>query len=189
MNLLVLDIETTGLDPDKNCIVSIAAKLFDKDRKVLSSYVTNCFDNKAEIHLQALTVNRFTLGELNQHRSEKEALSAFVDWLLTLSKTEEVTVSGHNVAFDTNFLKKRLKNINMEGFDSIASYKVIDTASLGGLLILSGYIRPDTKISLASLVKELGLAYNPSKHHSAEYDVEITANLLFAMVDLLKSKV
>ena len=188
MSILVFDLETTGLNSTKNTIVSIAAKLFDSNRNIITSYTTDCFNPDGEINLQALLINRFTLSRLSNLKTEKEALFGFCDWLLSLPRTEEIIIAGHNVSFDLDFIKKRLLSSNIEGFDQVASYRVIDTAGWGRLLALSGILPSNTKVSLSGLVKVLNIPYDETKHHGASYDVDLTAQVIFSIIDLLRNK-
>lgn len=186
MNLLVLDLETTGLDSEANGILSIAAKLYNSNREVVTSFKSNCNPEDAEINLGALKVNRFTIETIKSLRSEKDTILHFCDWLLSLKVDGELVVAGHNVHFDLSFIKSKLKKYNISGFDQAVSHRVIDTASVGRVLVEAGVLPKNTKISLKDLVVASGIEYDSERHHSAEYDVNITAKLLFKMIDLLK---
>lgn len=188
MNLLVFDLETTGLDSDEHGIVSVAAKLYNKDRQVVNSFNKNCFNEMAHINLQALLVNRFTISKLREFKSEKQVLEDFCDWLLSLPRDTEIVIGGHNCHFDIDFIKTKLKLYGIDGFDQVASYRVIDSASWGRLLAMSKIIPENSKISLSSLAQILNIPYDSKKHHTAEYDVELTAKVIFSIVDLLESK-
>lgn len=187
MNLLIIDLETSGLDAETNGIISIAAKLYDSDRKLLTSYNANCNPEGSEIDLGALKVNRFSIANIESFRSEKDIIKTFCDWLLGLKVQGELVLGGHNPHFDLGFIKSKLRKHGISGFDQAVSYRVIDTATIGRFLVLTGLIS-NVKVSLKELAITLGIEYDASKHHSAEYDVDLTAKLLFAMIDLVKGK-
>lgn len=183
MNILILDLETTGTDDTNNSIVSIAAKLFDKNRKVVNSFNMNCMDMTSEINLGALKVNRFTIGKLASHKSEKDVIYSFCDWLVELKVEGELVLGGHNPQFDIGFIKSKLKKYNVTGFDQAVSYRVLDTATIGRFLVMAGILPANTKVSLKDLILAFNIPYDSTKAHGAEYDVDLTAQLLFAMVD------
>lgn len=185
MNLLVIDTETTGLDSELNSILSICANLYDSDRKLISSYYAECTSEDTKIDLAALKVNRYSLAKISSFKSEKEIMYNFCDWLLSLPAKQEVVLCGHNVHFDIGFIKNRLRKYNISGFDQAVSHRVIDTASIGRFLSLSGHLQ-DQKVSLQNLAITLEVEYDKLKHHQADYDVELTAKVLFKMIDKLK---
>lgn len=185
MNILILDLETGGLDANKNSILSICAKLYDADRNVVSVFNTNCNAEDSEINLGALKVNRFTLNDVKSFIPEKSAILNFCDWLLSRKISGELVLAGHNPHFDINFLKNKLEKYNISGFDQAVSHRVLDTASIGRFLMLAKVIEP-SKVSLKELALALNLEYDPSKHHSADYDVDLTAKVLFKMIDMVE---
>lgn len=187
MNLLIIDLETTGLDSETNGILSIAAKLYGSDREVKTSFSVNCNPEGSDINLGALKINRFTIADLKSFKPEREAIMHFCDWLLSLKVEGELVLGGHNPHFDINFLKSKFRKYNVSGFDQAASHRVIDTAAIGRFLVMAGILQ-NSKVSLKDLVLTLNIEFDPSKHHNADYDVELTAKLLFAMIDLVKGK-
>ena len=185
MNLLILDLETTGLDAELNGILTICATLYDPTRQVKTSFLANCHAEDSEINLGALKVNKFSIKDVKSFADEKSAILNFCDWLLSLKVEGELVLGGHNPHFDLNFLKNKLKKYNVSGFDQAVSHRVIDTASIGRFLMLSGLL-PSGKVSLKDLALTLNVDYDGQKHHSAEYDVDLTARVLFRMIDMLK---
>lgn len=182
MTLIVFDLETTGLDSDKNGIISISAKVFNSNREVITSFDEECQPDNAEIDLGALKVNRYTLAKIDSLKTEESVLKDFCDFLLSLKFDGELVIVGHNPHFDISFIKSKLKKHNITGFDKAVSHRVVDTASLGRLLVMSGLIK-DNKVSLKDLAIALQIPYDAEKHHSANYDVDLTAKVLFAIID------
>lgn len=182
MNLLIIDLETTGLDTDNNGILSISAKVFDKNRKVVTFFDAECNPDYAEIDLGALKVNRYSIDKIKSLRNEKDIVLQFCDWLLNLNLEGELVLGGHNPHFDISFIKTKLKKYNIAGFDKAVSHRVLDTASIGRFLVLAGVLK-DTKVSLKDLALALNIEYDAGKHHTSKYDVDLTARLLFAMID------
>ena len=182
MNLLIIDLETTGLDADNNGILSISATVFDKNRKVVTSFDAECNPEYAEIDLGALKVNRYSIDKIKSLKEEQRIIFDFCDWLLNLNLDGELVLGGHNPHFDISFIKSKLKKYNITGFDKAVSHRVLDTASIGRFLVLAGILK-DAKVSLRDLAAALNIEYDSRKHHSSKYDVDLTARLLFAMID------
>lgn len=185
MNLLILDLETTGLDSEINGIVSICAKLFNKNRELVTSFTHNCNPEYAEINLGALKVNRFSIENIGYFKPEQTVVKFFCDWLLGLKIEGELVLAGHNTNFDLSFLKAKLRKYNINGFDQAVSHKVVDTATIGRFLVMSGVLPENTKISLKDLAIACDVEYDATKHHNAEYDVDLTTKLLFKMIDMV----
>lgn len=186
MNLLVFDLETTGLNSKSCSIVSISAKFFNKNRELVTSFSAEGFNKEKHINLQALLINRYKISKLQGLCSENEMLLKFCDWLLDLPRDEEIVIGGHNVHFDIDFIKTRLAENHIDGFDQVASYRVIDSAGWGRLLVLSGLLPENSKVSLSGLSKALGIPYDATKHHNSDYDVELTSQLIFKIIDIIK---
>src|SRR3989442_661734 len=114
MNILFLDLETTGLDPKTSAILEIGAALYlEYDH----NFPISTFNRKVkymqlpEIQLGALGVNGVQLANMgtnvtNDAQTYPNPLLDFVDWLVELkSKHKDFVVCGHNVTFDINFLE------------------------------------------------------------------------------------
>lgn len=100
--MIVLDIETTGLDPQKNAIVSIGAVDFLKKRR---DFYLECriFDG-AEISAKALDVNGFSRESITSpdKPSLEDAMRQFFLWS---TGCVEKTIAGMNPRFDSEFLR------------------------------------------------------------------------------------
>ncbi len=186
MNLLIIDLETTGLDSETHGIINICAKLYNSSREVVSVFNAWCNARDSEINLGALKVNRFTISDIRSFKSEIEVIIDFCDWLLSLKVNGELILGGHNISFDLGFIKSKLKKYGISGFDQVVSHRMLDTCSIGRFLVLTGILLPNTKVSLRDLAIVLGVEYDASKAHAAEYDVDLTAKVLFRMMDLTK---
>jgi DNA polymerase III alpha subunit (gram-positive type) len=108
---LSFDIETTGLNYEKNQIVEIFAK---SNKALFHSYVY-----AETINEEAYQVNKLSKEFLNDKPSEEQVLLAFSEiW------NEHEYVKGWNITkFDYNFVIKRGKKYNIK-FDN---KKIIDT--------------------------------------------------------------
>ena len=95
-NYIVIDIETTGLDPVKDCIMEISAVKYRKNRKVDEYVVLISIDRRVPLHITELTgiTNEMLEGALDI----TSALQGFIDFV-----GEDILV-GYNVPFDLAFL-------------------------------------------------------------------------------------
>lgn len=195
MNILFLDIETTGLNPYSNQILQVSAR-FDKDGDEISSFNRMIAMSKpvsasamvsnpmlaSQVSLGALKVNRRSILNNLEGMSESGALEQFLDWIVELAtKYDKFVVCGHNVHFDINFLKQRSLYLGYSDFDDLFGHRYLDTATIGLYLMEKGVL-PIEKAGIDNLVEYFGL--NNEKLHDSEIDVEMTANIFYAMLEI-----
>jgi len=99
--MIVVDVETTGIDPRKHSIISIGAVDFNNPS---NRFEIECraFDG-AEYEEEALAITGNTKERIfdSNKVSEGDAIKRFVEWTLSLS---DHTVAGQNCYFDLEFL-------------------------------------------------------------------------------------
>lgn len=108
--MIIVDIETSGLDPKIHGILSIGAVDFENAE---NKFYGECrLKEGAKVDLKALEVNGFTGEQIkNCPKSCEELMKEFLDWTKTIP---DRTLAGHNVAFDTGFLKENCKEFGLE---------------------------------------------------------------------------
>ena len=110
--MIVVDIETTGLDYWKHGIVSIGALCFDNPEE---HFYEECrIDDEDEITKEALEINGFGEQEVRskEKQSQKELIKRFYKWV---DKQPNRILAGHNVGFfDLNFLKARAQKYGIK---------------------------------------------------------------------------
>ena len=117
--MIIVDVETTGLNPKENSIVSIGAvDLSDPKRQF---YIENRIWNGAEIYLgngllgyqPALSINGFSLEEINDGKKPAldEAMMKFINWA---KECKEKVIGGNNPYFDIDFLKASAEMYNLQ---------------------------------------------------------------------------
>jgi DNA polymerase III epsilon subunit-like protein len=179
--MIVLDIETTGLDPRRHSIVEVGAIDFDCP--------TNYFNercqiwNGAEIDFEALEINGFTLNEIHDQTilTQKELISRFITWT---SQIEDKTIAGQNVDFDINFLNESAGRCCLNF--SLGTRKV-DQHSFVYAHFLKRNIRPPLKDGYSDLNSDfimdyVGLPSEPKPHRAingAKFEAEALSRLLF----------
>lgn len=191
MNVLVVDLETTGLDGSENSIVEIAASLHSEDGKRITFFNEKCFaGDEGKISLDALKINGSRMSSLRSCKPEKQVLEHFVDFLLDCQKKGEVVLAGHNVEFDRGFLKARLGKAGFTLVDSVLPYRVMDTCVLARTLYFAGLLPGQMGgkgTSLKGLAEALKLTVEEEKLHTAMGDVELTVKVFFKLHSIFKA--
>jgi DNA polymerase III epsilon subunit-like protein len=100
--LIVLDIETTGVNPQVHGIVSIGAIDFDSPG---NQFFAECHvPDSVEVTPEALNINGYSLSDIRNpmwRQPMLHAIRAFLDWTYTC---DDRTMAGINIAFDRSFL-------------------------------------------------------------------------------------
>ena len=192
MNILFIDFETTGTDSEKNTAIEVACRL-DVDGRIISRFHKKFFNPAGStINLGALKVNKTKLGDLielglSKEGKEDKAVVELIDYLLDIKVTGPLVVSGQNVQFDIDFLKSLLAKYNVEGVDQIIGYKFLDTFSLAmGLIDAGKLITKDNKTNLSALAQGLGINLQGRNLHSAPDDVDLAADVYYALIKLIR---
>ena len=119
---IAFDTETTGLDPDRDCIVELGAVVFEKGIPTTSfqSYVNPGIRITAEVS----ALNHITNEMLAAAPAEKDVYPEFMKFLGDAA-SGKVLVCGHVAAFDLSFLCNTLDRLGIE-----AAFRFIDTRQL-----------------------------------------------------------
>lgn len=191
MKFLFLDTETTGINPDINGLVEIAAE-YHVDGKKVSQWNSKMFAKQQSpiVNLQALKVNKHSIKGLHSLPDEAVALAEFCEWVLGLD-TKDLIIVGHNIQFDINFIKAALKKYGVEGFELISSTKTIDTVGLARVLMYAGKLDLGAVTSVhganvGNLARALGVDLSNRTLHTATDDIAVTAEIYYKMVALIK---
>lgn len=187
MNILFIDTETTGLDEKKNTVVEVACRL-DIDGKTVDRKNLKFFNPKSATDLGALKVNKLKISDLVAMKPEDQSVMELVDWLLEIQQHIKgpVYVCGQNVHFDINFIKALLDRYQVYGLESLIGYKVLDTFGLALALTLVGKLKVEGSLNLGNIAKALGIDTSQLQLHTGKDDVEVTAAVLYALLDLMR---
>jgi DNA polymerase-3 subunit epsilon len=164
-DLLVVDIETSGLDPFTHEIIELAAVRLSpqmrEEKMVLEHKIKMTRPEVAEA--KALEVNRYTPAEWQNAAPLRVALVSLVQ---VMAGPLEPIVVGHNPTFDLMFLRVAFWRERLQMPD--VRY-TIDTATLAWPLCSAGKL---ARISLESICAAYGVANDGS--HRAMADVRRT---------------
>ena len=108
--MIVVDIETTGMEPEKNSLLSIGALDF---RNPGNTFYGECrVDEGASVSNIALKINGFTREQINDPKkpSSRELLRDFLRWMRPI---RDKTIAGDNIWFDTGFLQENFRRMNV----------------------------------------------------------------------------
>jgi DNA polymerase III epsilon subunit-like protein len=183
--MLVVDIETTGTDSEKNAITSIGAIDFDNPQ---NQFYEECrIFPDADIQQEALILTGLSDKDLNDPKrfSLEEIIKHFLHWV---NASNDNILAGHNVAFDRRFLENACKRCN---FAWPFGYRVIDLHSIAyGYCLAKGMLTIPT-LSLDTILNLVGIPPEPKPHiaiQGAKLEAEAFSRLIFHKNLLLEYK-
>lgn len=154
--ILIIDTETSGLDPEKCSILSIGATTLDGEHKFYKE--CRAWDG-AEVHPKALEVNG-----LHSHQkaklSESDLMIEFADWL------DEVGIkqmAGYNVQFDYGFLDHAFKRAKLK---NPIQRRTVDAQSLAWGYIVKNDLQMPRALSMNNVLELLGYSKEPDPHNA-----------------------
>ena len=163
--MIVIDVETSGIDPNKSSIVSIGAVDFENPG---NTFYGECkvFD-EAEIHPKALEVNGFTLNQLTDKnkKSDSELIKSFFSWIASIN---DKTIASHNIWFDYSFLKSTAERA---GITIQFGYRCVDLHSIAFNHFAKSNLKIPLKNNSSHLTSEfifnyVGLTNEPVPHNA-----------------------
>lgn len=178
-NLLVLDLETTGIDPSLHSTIEIGAVLLDRYslQEINSWSRVIKRQERNGINPQSMTLHGLSLQQIESGKDPKAA----VDEFLRIFGTDYL-LAGWNIGFDVQFLRTLFRRTkHSEDFARI-DYHRVDVWSIAQFVKSIGVFYGDVS-SLSSLCVELGLSR--PRTHSGLGDARVTAEALRKLVQLI----
>jgi DNA polymerase III epsilon subunit-like protein len=181
--MIIIDVETTGLDPLKNSLASIAAIDFNEPEE---RFLETCrIWDGAEINPNAFLVNGLSIEELNDETKKKESdiVQNFIEWALSRG---DITVGGHNPSLDIAFINAALKRA---GRKEALPRRSVDQHALAYAHMLKRNIDvplKDNRTDLDSdaVMKYVGLPPEPKPHvgiNGALWEMEAIHRLIYGV--------
>ncbi|GMR06345.1 MAG: DNA polymerase III subunit epsilon [Gammaproteobacteria bacterium] len=169
MRQIVLDTETTGLDPHKgHRIIEIGCvELIDRKRTGNELHQYLLPDRK--IDAGAIEVHGIT----NEFLEDKPKFADIVDDFLAYIKDSQLII--HNAPFDVGFINAELKLTGRDLGDTSKYCEVIDS------LVMARRMRPGQKNSLDALCRHFNIDNSQRELHGALLDAELLAEVYLAL--------
>ncbi|OIO32757.1 MAG: hypothetical protein COZ49_02565 [Candidatus Yonathbacteria bacterium CG_4_10_14_3_um_filter_47_65] len=179
--MIIIDVETSGLDPKKYSILSIGAVDFDVPDR--SPFYRECqvWDG-ALVSKEALAVNGFTEAEcFDPSRGLfEDSIRAFWHWV---EQSNELTIAGQNTSFDRDFINDSFRRA---GIDFQFAFRTIDLHSVCYAYHLKNEIPIPLKnghsaLSLDKILEFVGMETESRPHHAlngAKLETEAFSRLL-----------
>ena len=125
VRFVVLDSETTGLDPRKDRIITIGAVVVENNEIRLDDSFEALL--KVDVNTSAVTVHGITREESSRGLDEPEALEQFLPYL------KDGVIVGHHIAHDVECFKRRLRTpLRVSAAKPQPGYHGADAASRAG---------------------------------------------------------
>jgi len=179
--MIVLDVETTGLNPDKHSLLSIGAVDFDNPSR---QFYEECqIWDGAKFEVEALAINGFTPEQIVDSRKKSEALIVedFLNWA---QASEEYTIAGENPALDISFVGAGARRAHMT---APLHHRAVDLHSICLADMIKRGIPPPIKNKKTDLDSDkimvyVGIPAEPKPHigiNGARWEAEALSRLLY----------
>lgn len=169
MRQIVLDTETTGLDPAQGHRIIEIGALEVIGRKLTGRTFHVYINPQRVVEQEAIEVHGIT----NEFLQDKPIFEQIVDEFVEFIRGAELVI--HNAAFDIGFIDHELQ-LTRKNFGRVTDFcTVLDT------LILARELRPGQRNNLDALCRAYGIDNSGRTFHGALLDAELLAEVYLAM--------
>jgi len=168
MRQIVLDTETTGLDPRQGHRVIEIACIELNSRRLTGHHLHKYINPEREIDAGAAAVHGITLDFLADKPKFADVAGEFLDFV----RGAELII--HNAAFDVGFLNAELDRLGMVPIETVCN-GVIDT------LKMARELYPGKRNSLDALCERYAIDNSHRTLHGALLDTELLAEVYLSM--------
>lgn len=166
---IVLDTETTGLDPKQGHRIIEIGCVELINRQLSGRHFHYYINPQREIEQDAIKVHGIT----NEKLADKPLFGQIIEELVTFIKGAELII--HNAAFDVGFLDHEFKLMGAKWG------RVADYCSVYDTLTTARQLHPGQKNNLDALCKRYAVDNSQRELHGALLDAEILARVYLAM--------
>ncbi len=175
--MIVIDLETTGLEPERNSILSLGAVDFFNPNNQF--YGECAVQEGKEIDHVALHINGFTLPEIvSKEKGVQELVNEFIQWS---KQVKDNMIGGYYTHFDRSFILEAVKEYRLEWPFGI---HIVDVHGLFySHLLKTDELKPGyrTEYSLDHILVYLGLPKEPFPHNALT-GAKVTAEAISRLV-------
>jgi DNA polymerase III epsilon subunit-like protein len=179
--MIVVDVETTGTDPNKHSIVSIGA--IDMNEPTNRFYEECRLWGGAHVEPKALEINGYTDEQIRDPKKpeEGEIVKNFFAWL---DGRSNILLAGQNPMFDLGFIQSAAARNHI---DTILAHRSIDLHTATYMHMLKRGIQPPahnrkTDINSDFIMNYVGISTEPKPHiaiNGAVWEAEAFSRLFF----------
>ena len=168
MRQIVLDTETTGLEPSQGHRIIEIGCVELMERRPTGNDFHQYLQPDREIDAGAMQVHGIT----NEFLADKPRFEDIADDFMAYVKGAELII--HNAPFDVGFIDAELQRLN--GWNSLEDYSVITDS-----LVMARTKHPGQRNSLDALCGRYDIDNSQRQKHGALLDAEILAEVYLAM--------
>ncbi len=169
MRQIVLDTETTGLEPEQGHRIIEIGCVELVNRRLTGNTYHQYINPEREIDAGAVEVHGIT----NEFLADKPVFADIAEEFLRFIRGAELII--HNAPFDVGFINHELKRLDPDHDPVDAFCRILDT------LTLARNMHPGQKNSLDALCKRYEIDNSARELHGALLDAEILAEVYLAM--------
>jgi DNA polymerase III subunit epsilon len=169
MRQIVLDTETTGLEPSQgHCIIEIGC-VEVVNRRITGKHYQQYINPQREIDAGAIEIHGITLDDLRDKPNFGEIAADFLEFV----RGAELVI--HNAPFDVGFIDAELERLG-DAWGSAA-----DVCTVFDTLLLAREMHPGQRNSLDALCRRYEIDNAHRELHGALLDAELLAEVYLAM--------
>ena len=174
---VVVDIETGGLNPDRDALLEIAAVALGMDQRGLlypDRHVRHAVAPSAGANIDEASLQLTGIDPTDPARGaidEADALRALFQWVraeIAARECSRAILVGHNAHFDHQFISTAARRSGVSR-NPFHLFSVFDTVSLAGVAL--------GETVLARACAAASIPFDAGRAHNALYDAEKTAAL------------
>ncbi|WGI36383.1 PolC-type DNA polymerase III [Mesomycoplasma lagogenitalium] len=168
---VVFDLETTGLSPRFDQIIEFGAS-FIKNGKIEKSVQFFVRPDKP-LPKHIIEITKITEEDVKNAISEKEAIEKIYEIL------DNNIAVAHNANFDIGFVNEKLYKYN---------FKKLNISTIDSLVVARMLNPESKKFRLENLATRVGVIYDSSVAHRADYDADVLAKVWINFLSELEKK-
>lgn len=190
---IAFDCECTGLDSNINNILTVCFIILDRDLNEIDRLNLFIKHDNYNVTIKALEVNKINL--IKHHNESNDIIvskNTLINFLKKNKNGYHLIPICHNCTFDISFIQNS-GLLPKEHYNNYFSYNSVDTIVIANFLKMCGKLPERQPVSLSKLSEYYGIQRQTGEEafHTAEYDTEMTVELLkkFVELNLFESKI